>query len=45
MGRTTNTGKLPDNMGFPRVMSGVTRQLTKAELKQQERNLKTGNLI
>lgn len=31
----TQTGKLPDNVGFPRGMQGVTRKLTKRESEQQ----------
>lgn len=39
----TQTGKLPNSFGFPGgnvTGGGVIRQLTKAELKQQEINLK-----
>lgn len=31
----TDTGKIPDSVGFPRTMSGFTRKLTKRELKLQ----------
>ena len=45
MGRKTFTGKIPDNMGYPKGFAGHTvRRLTKAELAQQKRNLKTLNL-
>jgi hypothetical protein len=33
----TQTGKLPDNVGFPRGMQGVTRKLTKRESEQQRK--------
>lgn len=39
---TTKTGKLPDNVGFSRS-SGVTRNLTKEELKAQ-RDLQKSNI-
>lgn len=28
-------GKIPNNVGYPRGMQGVTRKLTKKEIKQQ----------
>ena len=31
----TDTGKIPANVGFPRGMQRVTRELTKRELKLQ----------
>ena len=39
---TTNTGSIPDSVGFggTKTGGGVVRQLTKKELKQQQRNLK-----
>ena len=31
----TDTGKIPDSVGFPRGMQGVTRELTKREIVLQ----------
>jgi hypothetical protein len=36
----THTGALPQSIGFPRGMQGVTRELTAEDIAQQKRNLK-----
>jgi hypothetical protein len=35
MKNTIKSGKINNNVGFPRGMSGITRQLTQKELAQQ----------
>ena len=35
---TTHTGKIGDNVGFPKGMKGVTRKLSKSDIAQMKRN-------
>jgi hypothetical protein len=35
MKNTIKSGKINNNVGFPRGMAGITRQLTQKELAQQ----------